>query len=131
LKLLVDNNLSPSLAHSLQPLFPDHQILALRDKFPANTRDVEWIKTLDRENGWAVLTAERRLKTRPHERLALDRSQIVFFFLTGAWLKYGIPEMAWRLIRVVPLMEKQTDLTESGLFDLPVNATSKLRPHQR
>jgi hypothetical protein len=89
------------------------------------------MKTLDRENGWAVLTAERRLKTRPHERLALDRSQIVFFFLTGAWLKYGVPEMAWRLIRVVPLMEKQTDLTDSGLFDLPVNATSKLRPHPR
>jgi hypothetical protein len=131
LKLLVDNNLSPSLAHSLQPLFPDHQILALREKFPANTRDVDWIKALDSEGGWAVLTSERRLKTRPHERLALDRSQIVFFFLTGAWLKYSVPDTAWRLIRLVPLMSKQSELTDSGLFDLPVNSTSKLRPHPR
>jgi hypothetical protein len=67
------------------------QIEALRDKFAANTSDVDSIKALDSEGGCAVLTAERRLKTRPHERLALDRSNIVFFFLTGAWLKFSVP----------------------------------------
>lgn len=131
MKLLVDNNLSPSLAHSLQCLFPEHQIVALRERFPANTKDVDWMSVLDDEGGWAVLTAERRLKTRPHERLALDRSKIVFFFLTGSWLKYSVVEMAWRIIRLVSKMETQTTLTESGLFDLPVNANSKLRPHAR
>lgn len=128
---MVDNNLSPSLARSFQPLFEEHQFISLREKFPANTKDVDWISALDAEGGWAVLTAERKLKTRPHERLALDRSKIVFFFLTGSWLKCSVPEMAWRLIRLVPLMAKQTELTESGLFDLPVNTTSKLRPHPR
>jgi hypothetical protein len=128
---MVDNNLSPSLARSFQPLFDEHQFVSLRDKFPANTKDVEWIGALNAEGGWAALTAERRLKTRPHERLALDRSKIVFFFLTGSWLKWSVPEMAWRLIRLVPLMAKQTELTESGLSDLPVNASSKLRPHPR
>jgi hypothetical protein len=128
---MVDNNLSPSLARSFQPLFEEHKFISLRDKFPANTKDVDWISALDAEGGWAALTAERKLKTRPHERLALDRSKIVFFFVTGSWLKCSVPEMAWRLIRLVPLMAKQTELTESGLFDLPVNATSKLRPHPR
>lgn len=131
MKLLVDNNLSPSLAHSLQPLFPEFQIVALREKFSANTTDLEWMNALTVEGGWAALTAERRLKTRPHERLALDRSRIVFFFLTGSWLKYSIPETAWRLIRLVPLMAKQAAIADSGLFDLPVNASSKLRPHGR
>jgi PIN domain-containing protein len=130
LKLLVDNNLSPSLAHGLQPIFPEFKIEALRDKFAANTSDVDWIKALDSEGGWAVLTAERRLKTRPHERLALDRSNIVFFFLTGAWLKFSVPETAWRLIRLVPAMATQSALAE-GLFDLPINATSRLRQHGR
>jgi PIN like domain len=128
---MVDNNLSPSLAHSLQPLFPEHEFAALREKFPASAKDVDWIAALDGEGGWATLTSERRLKTRPHERLALERSKIVFFFLTGSWLKYSVPETAWRLIRLVPLMARQVELTESGLFDLPVNASSKLRPHSR
>jgi len=130
LKLLVDNNLSPSLAHSLQPLFPEHHIIALREKFSANTSDVDWITALGREGGWSALTAERRLKTRPHERLALERSKIVFFFLTGQWLKYSVSEQAWRLIRLVPSMAAQADLAE-GLFDLPINASSKLRQHGR
>jgi hypothetical protein len=131
LKLLVDNNLSYTIAHCLQSVFPEHRIVSLREKFAENTKDVDWISGLDNEVGWAVVTTERRLKTRPHERLALERSKIVFFFLTGAWLKYSVPETAWRLIRLVPLMNTQSSVTESGLFDLPVNATSKLRPHPR
>lgn len=130
MKLLVDNNLSFTLAHSLQPLFPEHEIVALRDKFAQNTPDVDWIGTLNKEGGWSALTGERRLKTRPHERLALDRSNVVFFFLTGPWLKYSVPETAWRLIRLIPVMAAQADLAE-GLFDLPINATSKLRQHGR
>jgi hypothetical protein len=78
----------------------------------------------NRQGGWVAITAERRLKTRPHERLALDRSRIVFFFLTGSWLKYSVPETAWRLIRLVPLMAKQAAIADGGLFDLPVNASS-------
>ena len=131
MKLMVDNNLSFALARSFQPLFDEHEFVALRDKFPANTKDVDWMAPLDAEGGWAVLTAERKLKTRPHERMALDRSKIVFFFLTGSWLKYPVPEIAWRLIRLIPLMAKQAELTESGLFDLPLHAGSKLRPHPR
>lgn len=127
---MVDNNLSPSLALSFQPLFPEHTIIALREKFAANTSDVEWIRDLDKEGGWAVLTAERRLKTRPHERLALDRSNIVFFFLTGSWLKYQVAEQAWRLIRLVPAMATQAGLAV-GLFDLPINASAKFRQHGR
>jgi hypothetical protein len=128
---MVDNNISFTIAHCLQPIFPEHRIISLRERFAANTKDVDWIATLDSDGGWAVLTKERRLKTRPHERLALDRSKIVYFFLTGARLKMSVPDTAWRLIRLVPTMDKQVALTESGLFDLPVNATSKLRPHPR
>jgi hypothetical protein len=130
LKLLVDNNLSFTLAHGLQPIFPEHEIVALRDKFAHSTPDVEWIHALDQGGGWAALTLERRLKTRPHERLALERSKVVSFFLTGQWLKYSVPETAWRLIRLVPAMATQSGLSE-GLFDLPINSTSKLRQHGR
>jgi PIN like domain len=108
-----------------------HHIIALRDRVPANTTDVEWITALGREGGWAVLTRDLHIRTRPHERAALDRARIVFFFLAGAWNNLGVEETAARLIRWIPKMAAQTDLAERGRFDLPINAGSKLRPHRK
>jgi hypothetical protein len=130
LKLLLDHNLSPRLAVALDALFVEHQIVALRDKFSADSTDVDWITALDREGGWAVLTRDIRIRQRPHERVALDRSRIVYFFLGGAWRKFTVEETAVRLIRLIPKMAAQTDLADRGRFELPINAGSKLRPHQ-
>jgi PIN like domain len=130
LKLLLDHNLSPRLAVALDALFVEHQIVALRDKFSADSTDVDWITSLDREGGWAVLTRDLRIRQRPHERAALDRSRIVYFFLGGAWRKFTVEETAVRLIRLIPKMAAQTDLADRGRFELPINAGSKLRPHQ-
>jgi PIN like domain len=130
LKLLLDHNLSPRLAKALDALFVDHEIIALRDKFSADVTDVNWITALDREGGWAVLTKDIRIRQRPHERAALDRSRIVYFFLGGAWRKFTVEETAVRLIRLIPKMVSQTDLADRGRFELPINAGSKLRPHQ-
>lgn len=127
MKLLLD----PKLARALAALFePDYAIVALRDQFQPSVSDVEWITTLDREGGWAVLTQDLRIRTRPHERAAMDRARIVFFFLAGAWRKYTVMETAARLIRLIPKMAAQTDLAERGRFELPINAGSKLRPHR-
>jgi hypothetical protein len=107
LKLLIDHNLSPKLARALQPLFPEHNIVPLCDRFRTDVTDIEWITELSAETGWATLTRDLRLRTRPHERKALDNSKIVFFFIGGAWKKYSVPETAARLIRLVPLMATQ------------------------
>jgi hypothetical protein len=130
LKLLLDHNLSPRLAKALAVLFVDHEIVALRDKFPQDATDIDWIAALDREGGWAVLTKDLRIRQRPHERAALDRSRIVYFFLAGAWMKCTVEETAARLIRLIPKMAAQTDLADRGRFELPINAGSKLRPHR-
>jgi hypothetical protein len=82
-KLLVDHNLSPAIPRSLQHLYPTHTFAALSDRFQAATSDIDWMAELDREGGWAVLTKDVRIQSRPHERLALDRSKIVFFFWRG------------------------------------------------
>lgn len=131
MKLLLDHNLSPKLARVLAVLYaPEHEIVALRDKFSPEVSDVEWITALDREGGWAVLTQDLRIRTRPHERAAMDRGRIVFFFLAGAWRRFTVEETAARLIRLVPKMAAQTELAERGRFELPINAGSKLRPHR-
>lgn len=102
MKLLLDHNLGPRLGRALQALFPDHKIALLRDKFAASASDLEWISALHAERGWAVLTRDLRIRTRPHERTAMDSASIVFFFLDGAWRGYGVEETASRLIRLIP-----------------------------
>jgi len=130
LKLLLDHNLSPRLARALGALFIDHEIVALRDRFPESIADIEWISELDRDGSSAVLTKDLRIRQRPHERATLDRSRVVYFFLAGAWMKFTVEETAARLIRLIPKMAAQTDLADRGRFDLPINAGSKLRPHR-
>lgn len=131
MRLLCDNNVSPRIAHCLQALFKSqHEIVTLRERFAQNATDVEWITALSQQGGWAVLTKDLRLRTRPHERAALDQSRIVYFFLAGSWTKYGVEETATRLIRWVPKMAAQIDLADRGRFELPINAGSKLRPHR-
>jgi hypothetical protein len=130
LKLLLDHNLPPRLARCPQALFDrEHEIVALGEKFPVDVADLDWIKALDREGGWAVLTKDLRIRTRPHERAALDRSRIVYFFLAGSWRKFKVEETAARLIRLVPLMSAQTKLVERGRFELPIKG-ARLRPQR-
>jgi hypothetical protein len=100
----------------------------LRQKFETDTPDVELIKALDLEGGWADLTKDLRLRTRPHERAVLDRSRVVYFFLTGSWRKCSVEETAARLIRLIPRLAAQCELAESGRFELPFKG-SKLRQH--
>lgn len=130
MKLLLDHNLSPKPRTLAALYLPEHEIAALRDKFSPNVADVDWITALDREGGWAVLTQDLRIRTRPHERAAMDRARIVFFFLAGAWRKFTMEETAARLIRLIPKIAAQTELAERGRFELPINAGSKLRPHR-
>jgi PIN like domain len=108
----------------------DHRIISLREKFLPHTPDIEWISTLNIEGGWAVLTKDLRIRTRPHERAALDRSRVVYFFLAGSWRKFTVEESAARLIRLIPKMAAQTELADRGRFELPINAGAKLRPHR-
>jgi hypothetical protein len=131
LKLLLDNHLSPRIARCMQALFTnEHKIVALREHFPENTTDVEWMAALHEQRGWAVVTRDLHIRTRPHERAALDEANIVFFFLASGWRKIAVEETAVRLIRWTPKLAIQTTLAESGRFELPINPGSKLRPHR-
>lgn len=50
MKVLIDENLPPALARSLDALFASqHEIIHLRSRFGPGVKDVEWITTLSRE----------------------------------------------------------------------------------
>lgn len=129
MKLFVDHNISFRVARAAHAIFePDHEAVALRDKFPAGISDVEYIQALDAEGGWAVLTLDTGIRNRPAERAALLTSKLTFFFLAPGWQAFTVPEQAVRLIRSWPKMVQYFEGVAGGaLVELPVNPGSKLR----
>jgi IS1 family transposase len=46
-KFFFDNNLAPKIAKGLNGfVFPDHQVIHLKERFPATTDDVQWMREL-------------------------------------------------------------------------------------
>jgi hypothetical protein len=126
----VDHNISFRVARAAHALYePDHQAIALRDKFPPGISDAEYIRELDAEGGWAILTFDNGIRNRPAERAALLESKLTFFFLAPAWQDFTVPEQAVRLIRSWSKMVQFFELVAGGaLVELPINAGSTLRP---
>jgi len=128
-KLFVDHNISFRIARAVHAIYePLHQAVALRDKFATDISDIEYIRCLDAEGGWAVLTVDKGIRNKPAERAALEKSQLTFFFLAPSWQTFMVPEQAARLIRSVPKMAQFLDVTGPALVELPINPGSKLRP---
>lgn len=131
MKLLIDNNLPPVMARAVNLLVcgDGHQVIALRDKFPANTPDIEWLVALGGEGGWSILSLDQMISRRPAERLALHRSRVTAYFLASAWAKLPTTEKTARLLLSWrKLCQTSTLIGPGGLFELPINANSTLRP---
>ena len=52
----------------------------LTDHFPQDTPDPEWLSKAG-EKGWAVLTADTKIKIRPNERMAIINGKVKYFAL--------------------------------------------------
>ena len=128
MRVLVDNNLSPRLARAIDTLVtPNHQVVALRDKFPHDAKDVEWIEALGNEGGWVVLSGDVRITKRPAERRAWHRSRLKGFFLAPGWSKMPNLEKTARLLLWWPKLVTQEGLVGPGaVFQIPINAGSRL-----
>lgn len=61
MKFLLDNNLPPALAKALNELsrVDDHQVVGLREKFAANTSDIELVQQLKDEGGWVLVSKDK------------------------------------------------------------------------
>jgi hypothetical protein len=90
-RFFLDNNLSPKLAAVLRAL--DHDVIHLRERFPENADDVDWIPRVAAE-GWIVVTLDHAIRSRPHEREAWRASRATIFFLPKGVLDLRLHEQA-------------------------------------
>ncbi|MBA3811167.1 MAG: hypothetical protein H0X27_05895 [Caulobacteraceae bacterium] len=125
MKLLVDNNLPPRLAVALAAIFaPDDTVVAIREKFGrSDLKDEDWIPTLGREGGWAVLSADLNIARKRPSRELFVRAGLVGFFFSPSMQKWPLNKQAARVLMIWPQMLSHMSTTANGVFEMPASGT--------
>lgn len=126
MKLFIDNNLPPALAHALRELSkPDsHLVLHLKDKFASNTLDLDWINHLSKEGSWVVITHDNLNKGL--EREALRQAGLLVFFLDKSWSDHNFWDKAYQLVRWWPrIIEQASGISGGAAFKVKWNFSGK------
>lgn len=91
-----------------------HAVIALRDKFPPNLPDTEWIERLVNEDrdGWVVVTHDQFNKG--IEREVLRRAGLRVFLLDRSWKDHNFWEKAVQLLRWWPRIIEQAEGIRGG-----------------
>ena len=127
MRYFFDNNLSIHLARAIAALCKPERIEVthLRDKFPANISDVEWIDALASEQDWVVISQDR-LTRNPLEKEALRRSGLIAFILVKGWSRHREWDIAAQLVRWWPRIMEAAEMVQGGAaFEVPWNVTGK------
>lgn len=118
--MLIDHNLPPRLASALHTIFePDHEIVALRDKFGrSNLTDEEWIVSLGREGGWAVLSRDMSIARKKPSRYLFIGAGLVGFFFSPSMQKWELARQCARVLTIWPQMVSHMKTAANGVFEL-------------
>jgi hypothetical protein len=123
LKFLVDNNLPPSIARALHVLsshadLPRIEVVALRDKFPANTKDPDWVSQLADEGGWSILSGDHFRKT-VAERELIRRIGFNVFVLQSSWDSHTYWDKSAQLILWWPRIVDYASISSKVAVKVP------------
>lgn len=129
MKLLFDNNISPKVARAINELISPHNLaVPLRDKFPEDTKDIDWIAGLGEEGGWSVVSGDLRITKNKAERAAWLQTDLVGFFMESAMARLPPLEQTARILLRLPTIETQISLIRGpALFTLPIGNASRLK----
>lgn len=124
MKVLIDENLPPALARSLDALFAgEHEIVHVLARFGPGVRDVEWIGRLNVEGRWIVISGDRRIHRNKAEYNAFRNSNLVGFFLSKGLYKSPVIKQMERILALWHTIETQAAIVRGGaMFELPMTS---------
>jgi hypothetical protein len=102
-----DNDISFRIVHALERLIDpsEHTVLALRDRFPENAKDTEWIPEVGKQ-GWILISRDQRQRRRDAEHSALRVHQVRALYIHQAGNAKQLYADAARIIRNWPKIEE-------------------------
>lgn len=88
-------------------------VIALRDKFLANTPDHEWIGTLALERNWTIVSQDKFIKN-DLEKEAIRKSGLCLFMLSKQWSSHQYWDKCTNLVKWWPYILDQAHRIEGG-----------------
>lgn len=97
----------------------------LREEFPVETRDEEWIREIGRR-GWVLVTIDHYIKAKPHERQSLQESRVTAFFLDPGFANMKLDDYTTALIKVWSGIKEAAQRAQPGeIYHVTVGGTVK------
>lgn len=128
MKFLFDNNLSPHLSRGISALSggadPRNTATHLREKFPDHTPDVVWLRQLQSEGGWVVISGDQFKKSADEQRV-IGGSGIKTIVLDPQWAKHTFWDKAARLVLWWPRILSEVEKSSFTLARLPWKLTNQ------
>ena len=115
LTFFLDENISRSIAQAMTAL--GHRFEHLLDHFPQGTPDVEFLPKIA-EKGWLLVTQDKRIRRKPHERKALMNTGVGAFIFTGRAQK-STDEFTIDLLSRLTAMKELSDTPRPFVFGIP------------
>jgi len=118
----IDNNLPPKVARALHCLLePQHSVVHLKERFAADTSDVDWMRSLATESDWVIVSGDTNISRNPHEVEAWKAAGHTTFFLSPGWTHLGRFEQASKLLALFPRIVDLAMKTKRGsVFMVPI-----------
>jgi hypothetical protein len=116
-RFFFDNNLSQHLAHAIHELCRIEPMISeaihLRDRFPPNIKDHDWINALAQDGDWVVISQDG-LQKNDLEREALRQSGLIVFALHKQWAGQSHWPKSQNLVRWWPSILAQSQKIRGG-----------------
>lgn len=132
MNFFLDNNLPPSWAPCLSACCKSQfsadevgQVVHLKERFDANTPDVDWINALAAEKNWTILSGDAFRKGNGIERKVLRQSGLSVFVLQKSWSNYTYWEKTALLLLWWPRMVVQANAVERFAMEVPWRTAGK------
>lgn len=108
-----DNDISFRIVHALRQLVHGHELIALRDKFPVEAKDTEWIPEAGK-NGWVVVSRDFNQRRRDSEHQALRKHKVRAVYIRQGGKPAELYTDAARIIKQWPKIEAWGSSAQPG-----------------
>lgn len=126
MKFFLDNNVPPNWAACLTAASKGQfdpgkvgAVVHLRDAFPSNTPDIDWINDLAGQHGWTIISGDAFRKKNGVERKVLRQSGLSVFVLQSSWASHPYWDKTSQLVKWWPRIVDQANSADCISMEVP------------